>query len=208
MQARQGAAIKTMSLEVLESELRHFQIDLSANQKRLLARYCDELLHWNKKINLTGLRGAEMVRRLVVEPVWIGLQLKLQGILADVGSGNGSPAVPLHVACNFLKAHLIEVRAKRAAFLRHITTTLPLTNVAVHRARFEDVVSELGLVDWITLQGVALSRELLDSAKQISSSTTNIVWISSPGVMPPSSPTRTLQVPSTGTQVFLFRLRG
>jgi 16S rRNA G527 N7-methylase RsmG len=103
---------------------------------------------------------------------------------------------------------LIEVRAKRAAFLRHITTTLPLTNVAVHRARFEDVVSELGLVDWITLQGVALSRELLDSAKRISSSTTNIVWISSPGVMPPLSPTRTLQVPSTGTQVFLFRLRG
>jgi 16S rRNA (guanine527-N7)-methyltransferase len=193
--------------EVLEAELRNFQIDLPAAQKHLLTRYVDELVHWNKKINLTGLGGADMVRRLVVEPVWIGLQLKPQGILADIGSGNGSPAVPLHVVCNFRKAHLVEVRARRAAFLRHITTTLPLTNAVIHRTRFEDAVSDIGRADWITLQGVALTSELLASVKPVASATTNIVWISSPEVRLPLDPVHTLTVPMTGTKVFLFRLR-
>ncbi len=196
------------NIEVLESELRQFQIDLPSPQKVSLARYCDELTHWNKRINLTGLSGADMIRRLVVEPVWIGLQLRPEGILADIGSGNGSPAIPLHVICNFKKAHLIEARARRAAFLRHLTTTLPLAEVVIHRARFEAIVSELGLVDWITLQGVALSSEILDSMKQIASATTNIVWISSPAVRVPLNPIRTLTVPLTGTEVFLFRLSG
>jgi 16S rRNA (guanine(527)-N(7))-methyltransferase RsmG len=194
--------------EVLETELRNFEIELTVPQKQLLARYCDELIRWNKRINLTGLSGVELVRRLVIEPVWVGLQLKPQGILADIGSGNGSPAVPLHVVCQFRKAHLIEVRTKRAAFLRHLTTTLPLSDVTVHRAKFEGIVSELGQVDWITLQGVALSGGLLDSVKQIASATTNIVWISSLGVEVPMNPDRTLGIPHTGTQVFLFRVNG
>jgi 16S rRNA (guanine(527)-N(7))-methyltransferase RsmG len=196
------------SLEVLEPELRNFEIDLAVPQKQLLARYCDELIRWNKRINLTGLSGVDLVRRLVLEPVWTGLQLKPQGILADIGSGNGSPAMPLHIVCNFRAAHLIEARTKRAAFLRHLTTTLPLSNVFVHRAKFEGIVAELGPVDWITLQGVALSGGLLDSVKQISSATTNIVWITSSGVEVPVNPARTLRIPCTGTQVFLFRVNG
>jgi 16S rRNA (guanine(527)-N(7))-methyltransferase RsmG len=193
-------------IEVLESELRQFQIDLPQTQKQLLSRYCDELVHWNKKINLTGLGGADMVRRLVVEPVWVGLQLKAQGNLVDIGSGNGSPAVPLHVICKFQKAHLVEARSKRAAFLRHLTTTMPLSDVVVHRARFEDVLSDLNAIDWITLQGVALTSDLLGSVKKISSSTTHIVWISSEDVELPQNPVRTFTVPITGTKVFLFRL--
>ena len=195
-------------IEVLESELRDFEIDLTISQKQTLARYCDELIRWNKKINLTGLDGAELVRRLVVEPVWVGLQLKPRGILADVGSGNGSPAIPLHVVCNFGKVHLIEARTKRAAFLRHLTTTLPLSDVSVHRGRFEEIAFDLGQVDWISLQGLVLSQELLDWFRQIAAATTNIVWISSPAARAPLNPFRTLQIPLTGTEVFLFRMSG
>ena len=191
--------------EVLESELRNFQIELPAAQKLALALYCDELVHWNRTINLTGLNGVDMVRRLVVEPVWIGLQLKPQGVLADIGSGNGSPAIPLHVVSKFRKAHLIEVRARRAAFLRHLTTTLTLTDIVVHRARFEEVASELEPVDWVSLQGVAFSGRLIDSIRKVASATTTIVWITSPNVRTPLKPIRALGVPFTGTKVFLFR---
>jgi 16S rRNA G527 N7-methylase RsmG len=194
------------SIEVLESELRNFQIDLPAEQRLTLARYCDELVHWNKKINLTGLCGSDMVRRLVVEPVWIGLQLKPQGILADIGSGNGSPAVPLHVVCGFKEAHLTEARARRAAFLRHLTTTLPLTDVVVHRGIFQAIASELRPVDWVTLQGIALTAELIDSIRKGAKSTTNVVWITSSDARTSLQPQSTLRVPITGTEVFLFRL--
>src|SRR5439155_21772936 len=93
----------------------------------------------------------------------------------------------------------------RAAFLRHITTTLELTRVIVHRSRFEEIASELRPVDWITLQGVAFSEELLNSIRNIATATTTIVWISSPDARPPGHPFRTLQVPFTGNTVFLFR---
>jgi 16S rRNA (guanine527-N7)-methyltransferase len=192
--------------EVLESELRKFQIDLPVAQKLTLAAYCDELVRWNKKINLTGLTGSDMVRRLVVEPVWIGLELKLSGILADIGSGNGSPAIPLHVACGLRRSHLIEARGKRAAFLRHIITTLKVPAVAVHRARFDEAVTNLGNVDWITLQGVAFTAELIDSMRRIATTTTTIVWITSSGANAGLRPLATHRVPLTGTEVFLFRL--
>jgi len=193
-------------IEVLESELRNFQIDLPIAEKLTLSRYCDELVHWNRTINLTGLNGRDMVRRLVVEPVWIGLQLKPEGVLADIGSGNGSPAIPLHLVSKFRKAHLIEARVRRAAFLRQLTTTLTLSDVIVHRARFEEVVSELEPVDWISLQGVAFSGRLSASMQKVAAATTTIVWITSPDARISFNPVRTLEVPFTGTKVFLFRL--
>ena len=192
-------------IEVLESELGNLQIDLPAAEKLVLVRYCDELVHWNKRINLTGLSGRDMVRRLVVEPVWITLQLEPDGVLADIGSGNGSPAIPFHVVSKFRKAHLIEARARRAAFLRHLTTTLTLTDVLVHRTRFEEMGQELKPVDWVTLQGVAFSRQLIDSIQKVASATTNVVWITSPDARTPLNPVRTFEVPLTGTKVFLFR---
>jgi len=191
--------------EVLELELRKFQLDLQARQKLVLQRYCDELIHWNRKINLTGLTGANLVRRLVVEPVWVGLQLKASGRLVDIGSGNGSPAIPLHVVSRFSETHLIEARSKRAAFLRQLAVSLELPGVTVHRQRFEEVAPELVAPDWVSLQGVTLSTDLMDAIQSIASGTTTVVWITS-GASPPMEPTRILEVPITGTQVFLFRL--
>jgi 16S rRNA (guanine(527)-N(7))-methyltransferase RsmG len=193
-------------LEVLESELRKFEIDLPSPEKVALAMYCDELHRWNKKINLTGLTGADMVRRLVVEPVWIGLQLKPTGVLADIGSGNGSPAIPLHVVCGLQESHLIEVRTKRAAFLRHVATTLKLSGLQIHKARFEEVAKSFGQIDWITLQGVALEAELIDSIKQASSATTTVAWITSLSVQASLKPEETFRVPFTDTQVLLFHV--
>ena len=191
--------------EVLERELGKFQLELTPRQISTLARYGDELVRWNAKINLTGLKGAELVRRLVVEPVWIASQLKLSGTLADIGSGNGSPAIPLHVVSDLRATHLIEARAKRAAFLRHIVNFLELEHVAIHRVRLEEAVGELGTVDWVSLQGVALTLELLEAIKKISLSTTRVVWITS-DPEPPIPPTQSLLVPSTNTEVLIFLL--
>ena len=192
--------------ELLESELLKFQIELPRSQQLTLAAYCDEVTHWNKKINLTGLIGADMVRRLVVEPAWIGLQLKPEGVLADIGSGNGSPGIPLHVVCGFEMCHLIEARARRAAFLRHLVTTLKLPDVRVHRARFEAVSSSLGAPNWISLRGVALTKELLESIRPVTFPTATIVWMTSPAVRTALKPTNTLRVPFSDTEVLLFQL--
>jgi 16S rRNA (guanine527-N7)-methyltransferase len=191
--------------EVLESELRTLQIELASEQISILARYCDELVRWNMKINLTALRGSELARRLVAEPAWVAVQLKMSGTLADIGSGNGSPAIPLHVAAGLQATHLIEARAKRAAFLRHVVNFLELERVTVHRTRLEETGLELKDIDWVSLQGVALTRELLETIKNLTRSTTKVVWITS-NPKPPIQPVQTLLVPATRTEALVFQL--
>lgn len=193
-------------LELLDAELRELQLELPISQKRILTAYCDELAHWNKKINLTGLKGVDMVRRLVVEPVWVGLQLKPKGVLADIGSGNGSPAFPLHVTCHFDRLHMIEARTKRAAFLRHVATTLNVPDVKIHRGRFEDVGVSLGKADWITLQAVAPTKKLIEAIRKNCSATTTVVWITSHHVSTELTPVKTLSIPNSGTRILLFQL--
>jgi 16S rRNA (guanine527-N7)-methyltransferase len=193
-------------IAILESELHIFQIELTFSQIETLAAYCGELSRWNKKMNLTGLEGAELVRRLVIEPVWIGVQLKAGGVLVDVGSGNGSPALPLHVACQFERVHLIEARSKKAAFLRHLRTVLNLDQTRIHRGRLQEVAASIDKADWITLQGVALTEELMNSLRRFCQATTTVVWITSLSVSAPLPPLQTFTVPVTGTQVLLFRL--
>jgi 16S rRNA (guanine527-N7)-methyltransferase len=193
--------------EVLESELRRFRLDLPTQQKRLLAAYCDELARWNKKMNLTGLSGEEMVRRLVVEPVWTSRQLDPSGVLADVGSGNGSPAIPIHIVSQLERTHLIEARAKRAVFLRHVTFLLKLEGVSVHQVRFKEASAAIGPVEWVTLQGVALTPEILRDIRRIATTTTTVVWITgAQGRTGLIQPYQTVQVPHTGTKILLFHV--
>src|SRR5262245_48768918 len=192
-------------LEVLEGELRRFQLDLPRKQALTLAQYCDELSRWNLKINLTGLQGIELVRRLVVEPVWVARQLDPAGTLVDIGSGNGSPAIPLHVVGNLLATHLIEARQRRAAFLRHIVSFLELRGITVHHKPLKDMGSDVRKPDWVTLQGLALTDELLECIKTFSSTATKIVWITS-APRPPIIPYNRLQIPFSQTEALIFQI--
>ena len=192
-------------LEILESELSRFQIELDSVQKEKLAIYCEELSRWNQKINLTSLQGEALVRRLVLEPAWVGKQLKLQGILLDIGSGNGSPAIPLEIVCGFRKSHLVEARTKRAAFLRHLTAILNLVNTEVHKARFENLEKSIESPDWITLQAVALTKDMLGSMRKISKSTTNVVWLTSSTFQTELQASHVFSIPVTGSKAVVFQ---
>ena len=66
--------------------------------ERLIAYY-SLLSHWNRKINLTSLSDPkEAVDRLLLEPVAAAASLPSGLELVDLGSGGGSPAVPLALA--------------------------------------------------------------------------------------------------------------
>lgn len=192
--------------ELVESELERLQIQTSPQQQMSLAIYCEELARWNQKLNLTSLSGPGLVRRLVVEPIWIARQLSLEGSLLDIGAGNGSPAIPFHIVCGLRQCHLVEGRSKRAAFLRHVITRLHLANVVVHRARFEEVASTFASPDWISLQAVALTERLLKSVRMIVHDKTKVLWITSGEVQTRLSPVHTLSVPATGTRALVFQL--
>ncbi|MCC7008249.1 MAG: class I SAM-dependent methyltransferase [Acidobacteria bacterium] len=133
------------------------------------AAYLALLHRWNARLNLTGFDlsapSDEAVDRLVVEPLAAATLVRsYDRTHCDIGTGGGSPAVPLKIACPWLSARWYEARAKKAAFLREVVRTLELGDVEVVASRFgegcEQVASQPP-VDVITLRGVRVDPGLI-----------------------------------------------
>jgi 16S rRNA (guanine(527)-N(7))-methyltransferase RsmG len=189
---------------LLDAEFQTLGLSLPSGQQEKLACYCVELEHWNQRMNLTSLQGAELVRRLIAEPAWIGAHIGMAGSFADIGSGNGSPAIPLAVTTG-AQGHLVESRLKRVVFLRHLKAKLALPNISVHHDRFEDIVEKLDPVRWITLQAVSLTPALLKDLRGHLLPTTTVVWITARGAAPIAGSTM-VRVPGRETEAWIFSL--
>jgi len=190
---------------MLRSEFRDLQLDVSASSLHQLVLYATEIEHWNKTVNLTSLRGRSLVRRLIVDPVWAGQHLQMKGSMADVGSGNGSPGIPLCVTREFALTHLIEPRMRRAAFLRHVISKLGLTGVAVNKCRIEEMPDKTLSLEWITLQAIDPTPELIGALRRIATKTTHVVWMTSVEASPVANSLK-LEIPGSNTKIWVFRL--
>ena len=189
----------------LETQLAEFGLQPTDTEVGKLLRYAAELERWNGTVNLTALKGAVLIRRLVIEPLWVLGQLSPTGRYLDIGSGNGSPAVPWHIRGQFAEVALVEARRRRATFLRQTTRQLGLDRVRVHCGRFEDVVMDLRPADWITLQGVRLTVPLLEKIGSNSARPATAVWLTK-GAHPALSPTGVLEIPFSDRRALIFEL--
>jgi 16S rRNA (guanine527-N7)-methyltransferase len=125
-----------------------------------LARFLDLLMRWNRVYNLTGIRDpVELVERHLLES--LALRPLLRGTrIADVGTGGGLPGVPLAVTEAGRSFTLIESRAKRVRFLRHVVFELGLANTEVAHGRAEHLRIERPF-DTVLARAVAPPAELL-----------------------------------------------
>lgn len=193
--------------ELLQAEFAAVHLTIPAPKAIKLARYCTELDRWNKRMNLTALSGRSLAQRLVVEPVWIAHELGIEGDVVDIGSGNGSPAIPIALSCGVSSMHMVESRLRRVAFLRHLVATLEIPAAEVHRGRFEEVVNEFGSADWVTLQGVALTEALFDTIKGIRKQGSHVVWITAEGAVRPTGLNfRGFRTPLTGSEILFVAM--
>jgi 16S rRNA (guanine527-N7)-methyltransferase len=108
-----------------------------------LTAYYELLARWNRKINLTSLENLdEAIDRLLLEPLAAVRFLPASaGLLMDVGSGGGSPAIPFKLAVPRLKLTMVEAKARKSAFLREAVRHLGLEGVQVETARFEELLA-------------------------------------------------------------------
>ncbi len=128
-----------MSSADLRRRLTAIGFDVDEGQSAALATFVELLLRWNEVYNLTGVRGAdEIVDRHLVESFALRAELRGERI-ADVGSGAGLPGLPLAIAEPARRFTLIESRAKRVRFLRHVVAELKLANTEVSHSRAEDL---------------------------------------------------------------------
>jgi 16S rRNA (guanine527-N7)-methyltransferase len=114
-----------------------------------LSDYIGLLAKWNKTINLTALRldplADDAIERLILEPYLAVGAIESAGVtgghLIDLGSGGGSPAIPLKIAMPVLRLTMVESKVRKSAFLREAVRHLALANTQVVTARLEELLA-------------------------------------------------------------------
>ena len=131
--------------------------------------YFELLRKWNRKVSLTSLPvedyGDEAIDRLLLEPVLACRHLPArEAIVIDIGSGGGSPAIPMKLAVPELSMTLVESKTRKAAFLREAVRCLSLYAVVVEAVRFEELLARPDLheaADAVTVRAVRLAPKVL-----------------------------------------------
>jgi 16S rRNA (guanine527-N7)-methyltransferase len=147
-------------------------LDLTADLADSLERYYALLAKWNQKINLTSFElepggHDEAVDRLLIEPVVAARHVPAAATRAiDVGSGGGSPAIPLALASPRLHLRMVEAKTRKAVFLREALRELSLGRAEVETSRFEELLARPELhegLDLVTIRAVRVEPRTLMS---------------------------------------------
>jgi 16S rRNA (guanine527-N7)-methyltransferase len=145
-------------------------VELAPDVIDRLDRYYALLAKWNEKINLTSFPlppGGEDkgVDRLLIEPVVAARHVPAGAKKAlDVGSGGGSPAIPLKLAAPQLHLRMVESKTRKAVFLREALRALGVKDAEVESARFEELLARPELheaLDLVTIRAVRVEPRTL-----------------------------------------------
>jgi 16S rRNA (guanine527-N7)-methyltransferase len=138
-----------------------------------LEAYFRLLAQWNVKINLTALPldppTDETFDRLLVEPLAAARQIPthIPTIWVDLGSGGGSPAIPIKIARPALRLTMIESKERKSVFLREAIRAVGLADASVETDRFEFVSTRpeyTATADIVTVRAVKADPELFEAA--------------------------------------------
>jgi 16S rRNA (guanine527-N7)-methyltransferase len=165
-------------------------LDVADGQLAQLSGYFGLLTKWNKTVNLTSVElepaTDAAIDRLLVEPVLAaqhpGLRIA-DGLLIDLGSGGGSPAIPLKIALPVLKLLMIESRTRKAAFLREAARQLTLEDTAVFNGRIEEAAAQPGLrgsAGWVSIRAVRVDLELWGAVASFLAPDGRVLWFRAP----------------------------
>jgi 16S rRNA (guanine527-N7)-methyltransferase len=132
--------------ERLIRRARRAKLTIAPETTEALEAYFALLARWNEKINLTALPlrtpTDETFDRLLIEPLAAARSVANEPeIWVDLGSGGGSPAIPIKVTRPKLKLTMVEAKVRKAAFLREAVRTLNLGEAAVENVRIETLAT-------------------------------------------------------------------
>lgn len=158
--------------ERLSRRAKAADLTLSIELAEQLGTYYQILTKWNAKINLTAFRltpeGSDAaIDRLLIEPVAAARYIPDNArSMLDAGSGGGSPAIPLKLAVNNLSVRMVEVKTRKAVFLREVVRELGLRDAEVETARFEELLPRAELheaLDIVSVRAVRVETRTLNT---------------------------------------------
>lgn len=115
-------------------------IGLTDRQAEQFKIYCDFLLEYNEKVNLTAVTDEkEVIEKHFIDSVKGAFLIKENSLCADIGTGAGFPGVPLAIMRPDIKVCLVDALNKRLVFLNELKEKLNLDNVYTVHGRSEDL---------------------------------------------------------------------
>lgn len=153
------------------------EIGLSLTDENIqqFVRYIEQLLQWNKVMNLTSITNPqEIVCKHFVDSLTVLAAANFQANLTviDVGTGAGFPGIPLKIIRNDLNFVLIEPTKKKCSFLRSVVGGLKLGNVTIFPGTLEQYVAQSVYIagDILTVRALRFD-EIYEQAKKALKST-------------------------------------
>ena len=129
--------------EIIQAGAGSLAIDVDALQIDQLALYADELIKWNRKINLTAITDPEALAvKHFLDSIAPAALIPPGASLLDIGSGAGFPGIPLKIVRPDLRVTLTDAVRKKINFQKHVIRTLGLENIGSHQIRAEQFSAE------------------------------------------------------------------
>jgi 16S rRNA (guanine527-N7)-methyltransferase len=170
------------NVSLLDRGLDALGLQLDATAKEKILSYCDELLKWNRRINLVARRTTadEALEKHFLDSLSLLPIMEKYGSspgksLLDVGTGAGFPGLVLAVAMPELTVTLVEPRQKRVAFLRHMVRILECANVEILAHRLEETDCDERTFTFITSRAVAEAGSFLDMLVPVARPGTRVI---------------------------------
>jgi len=153
--------------ELLQEMLLKIEVDLPDTALVQLLWFRDELLRWNKSINLTAITDPlSALEKHLVDSLTLLPYLGQPGALLDMGSGGGFPSIPLKIARPDVSIWSVDAVAKKIAFQKHVVRAMKLSNFTALHARLEALphTSTLPQFDLIVTRAFSSLQDILSLA--------------------------------------------
>ena len=129
---------KALGLPLTPAQLESFRV------------YLENLVAWNRKLNLTAITDPEQIEvRHFLDSLSILQAGEARQELSspraraiDIGSGAGFPGIPLAISFPHAHVTLLEATGKKVAFLEHVALQLGLAGVAAIHGRAEEAAHD------------------------------------------------------------------
>lgn len=133
--------------------------------------YLQELIRWNKKINLTGIDNP---RDIIVKHFLDSLAalnactIPLRSEIVDIGSGAGFPGIPLKIVRGDLQLMVVEPVHKKTSFLKSLIGLLKLKDVSTFDGTVQEYVKmpRKTLADFVVVRAIKLN-EIMPSMTEL-----------------------------------------
>ncbi|MCX7942169.1 MAG: 16S rRNA (guanine(527)-N(7))-methyltransferase RsmG [Dictyoglomaceae bacterium] len=149
-------------------KLKILEIYPLSSQEELFYKYLENLMIWNRKINLTSIeKEEEIILKHFIDSLTCSLALKEEIIekVIDVGTGAGFPGIPLKIIFPSWKLTLLESQKKKIEFLKELINNLELQDVEIIWDRAENLAKKENYrekYDLVLARGVAKPNVVLE----------------------------------------------